>query len=249
MWKLTSIIMPALIAANISSANDTAIAGVRHRCYEIDDPREKMNRKISTFNIAIYKTIIYPPLKAYDAVIPNWGKARVNSLLDNFKMPLTFVNNILQGDIHAAGDTLGRFITNTSLGIGGLFDIASKFDVPYKPQNFEDTLMYYGFSYGSYSITPILGPSTTRGTVSKVFNFFLDPVNWFIYAVYGLDDVVYYDLFVNANIVMRYNEVIYDYTSSSLDPYIKIRDSYIQYLENRNPHCKDQQVVSYSLDD
>lgn len=219
------------------------------KCYEVHDLDEGFNRGINRFNTVIFKTMVNPVAKAYSGIIPKWGRARVDSFFDNLKEPLTLVNNILQGDGNAAGNTLGRFIINSTLGIFGLLDIASEFGVKQRPQIFDDTLAYYDFSYGMFSELPILGPSTVRGNIGKVLDFFLNPVGGVFGVLSTSDEMVYYNLSSYTHSVIRNADLIDDYINSSVDPYIKIRDSYIRYLANKNRNCKSEESIDYSLDD
>ncbi len=239
-----------VISINFTIARTALGEDVTGKCYDIHDPHESFNRAVFKFNVVVFRTLVYPPMVVYNNATPKWVQARVNGAFDNLRLPKTLVNNILQKDRTSASNTIGRFLTNTIFGLGGLFDVASKFDIPKETQSFEDTLAHYGMSYGSYSVSPFFGPSTTRGTVGMVVDFFTDPVHWALYGVFNQFYVVpTYDILVGVNKVSRYHDVIKEYIRTSVDSYATIRGTYIQHLSSKNPHCANVQAVNYSLDE
>jgi phospholipid-binding lipoprotein MlaA len=243
------ILISFFITTNIVTTYSYANV-VKGKCYEVYDPNEKLNRTFTTFNFILYRAIIYPPVALYNKATPKWTQNRVNNFFDHLRLPLTLINNLLQKDRDGASDTIGRFLVNTIFGLGGLFDVASKFDIPHKPQNFSSTLAHYGMAYGSYSVTPFFGPSTTRGTIGQLVDFITDPMHWVLLGFYDeLYVVPLYDIVTGIDTISRYNDMVIEYTGSSIDPYTKIRSTYIQYLANKNPHCKDSQAIDYSLEE
>lgn len=146
---------------------------------EVNDPLEPVNRNIFYFNKGVDELLIKPAAKTYDAVIPDWGKDRVDSFINNIYEPLSFFNAILQGNGELAAKNAGRFLTNTTVGLGGLFDIAATGNENLSPQytDFGLTLAYYGVSSGPYLVLPILGPSSARDVVGLGVDWATDPFN------------------------------------------------------------------------
>tara|TARA_B100001123_G_C15263291_1_gene1007416 strand:- start:1039 stop:1797 length:759 start_codon:yes stop_codon:yes gene_type:complete len=138
---------------------------------------EGVSRAMFSFNHALDNTIFEPVAKGYRA-LPTPIRKGTGNAMDNLRSLLTFSNNILQGDFKEAGNTAARFAINTTVGILGIFDPASKvFGLKEKDkEDFGQTLAVWGSGSGCYFVLPILGPTTTRDAVGLIGNVFLDPV-------------------------------------------------------------------------
>jgi phospholipid-binding lipoprotein MlaA len=128
------------------------------------DPWEPVNRKIHAFNNAIDRTVARPLALAYVAVVPQPMRLGVTNFFDNLGAPLTFVNQILQGRPRHAVQTLGRFVVNSTLGIGGIFDPASDLKMKRRSEDFGQTLGMWGWRSSRYVELPFFGPRTLRDT-------------------------------------------------------------------------------------
>ncbi|MBP9792240.1 MAG: VacJ family lipoprotein [Rickettsiales bacterium] len=237
--KLLSIFTFCLFAQHTYANNE--IVG---SCSQIADPYEELNRKIFTINKTFDQTILRPSVLLYINTVPEWPRYRVNSFFSNLASPLTFINNVLQGDFDAAGKTFGRFLFNSTVGIGGMLDWAKMCGVEDKPQVFEDTLMKFNVPYGQYLILPFLGPSTTRGTTGKIVDMFTDPVNLTL-ITHKNNVALKYFLAKKFNQRAQYEEDIDLSKQNLLDEYSFIRSSYIQYLAAQNQFCKNQENIDY----
>ncbi len=147
---------------------------------EANDPLEPMNRNIFAFNEAADKYLIKPIAQGYVYVVPAQGRKSVRNFLNNLRSPVVLANDIMQGEMERAGTTIGRAIFNTTIGIGGLFDVASGLGLPYHDEDFGQTLAVWGVGEGPYLVLPILGPSNPRDTVGIVADGFMDPLNWYL---------------------------------------------------------------------
>ena len=137
---------------------------------------EGVSRAMFKFNHALDKVIFKPVAKGYRALPVPIRKGTGNAV-DNLRSLLTFSNHILQGDISEAGTTAGRFAVNTTVGILGIFDPATKLGLKEQgKEDFGQTLGRWGMNSGCYFVLPILGPTTVRDAVGKVGNMFIDPV-------------------------------------------------------------------------
>jgi len=137
---------------------------------------EGASRAMFKFNHALDKAIFKPVAKGYRA-LPSPIRKGTGNVVDNLRSLLTFSNNVLQGDFGRAGNTAARFGINTTAGILGIFDPATK--LGFEDQGKEDfgqTLGAWGAESGCYFVLPILGPTTTRDAVGLVGNVFIDPV-------------------------------------------------------------------------
>ena len=128
------------------------------------------------FNHVLDKAIFKPVAKGYRALPVPIRKGTGNAV-DNLRSLLTFSNHVLQGDLREAGTTAGRFAVNTTVGILGIFDPATKLGLKEQgKEDFGQTLGKWGVDSGCYFVLPILGPTTVRDAVGRVGNVFLDPV-------------------------------------------------------------------------
>lgn len=141
------------------------------------DPWENTNRAIFGFNQAVDRTVLVPVANAYRAVIPNPFRDMIHDFLQNLNAPIIFANDVLQGEANLAGDTLSRAVVNTTLGLGGFFDVATKMGVPYHTNDLGITFAHWGVVSGPYLMLPILGPSNPRDLVGDVGDSFGDPGN------------------------------------------------------------------------
>ncbi len=128
------------------------------------DPLEFFNRPSFAVSMAIDKVLIRPAALAYRAVVPKPARDGARNVLTNLREPLVFANDILQLRPKRAIRTLGRFLINTLIGVGGLFDLARRkpFNLPHRDNSVGDTLGYYGIGPGPYLYIPVLGPTTLR---------------------------------------------------------------------------------------
>lgn len=147
---------------------------------EANDPLEPMNRGIFDFNEGADKYVIKPLAQGYVYIVPSGGRRSVRNFLNNLRSPVVLANDIMQGEVQRAGTTLGRAVFNTTVGIGGLFDVATEVGLPYHDEDFGQTLAVWGVGEGPYLVIPILGPSNPRDVVGMVADGFMDPLNWYL---------------------------------------------------------------------
>lgn len=187
------------------------------------DPYENGNRKIYAFNVAIDKAIVKPIAKGYDFVMPNIAQKGVLNAYNNIGEIPNIANDILQIDAPWTLVDTWRFILNTTIGIAGLFDVATSLGLPKHTQDFGLTLAKWGAKDTPYIMLPLLGPSTLRDTVGVPFNFALNPATyitpWQAYAAVKSVNVVS----ARANLLSA-DKVI----EESFDPYIFVRNAYLQ---------------------
>ena len=165
---LTSAILMSLVLCTSETLADEK--------YTANECFEKFSRGTLKFNQVIDKAIFKPIAQGY-RTIPVPLRKGTSNFLENLRSLLTFSNNILQGDFRGAGNTAGRFTINTTVGILGVFDPASKLGFEKESrEDFGQTLGVWGADTGCYFVLPILGPTTTRDAVGLVGNVFIDPV-------------------------------------------------------------------------
>ena len=142
------------------------------------DPFEDFNRAVFDFNEALDAAIFLPLAKIYRAIFPKPVRDTFRNFMRNLNAPFILANDVLQGEGERAGMTLSRFLINTTLGVGGLFDMATGLGVPYHDEDFGQTLGVWGVEEGVYLVLPVIGPSTVRDGFGKVGDAFLNPLNY-----------------------------------------------------------------------
>lgn len=210
-----------------------------------NDPLEGLNRGIFEFNRVVDGVLIKPIAQIYRGVLPQQAQDSVRSFLRNLRSPVILANDVLQGDMDRAGSTVGRFLVNTTLGIGGLFDVASELGMPFHDEDFGQTLAVWGVGEGPYLVLPILGPSNPRDVVGLASEFYLDPVN-----IYLRNEDLEYLTYVRTGLRgvdarARSIEVLDELERTSLDYYAAIRSLYRQQRMNeiRNSKSADEPVA------
>ncbi|MCW8090293.1 MlaA family lipoprotein [Alteromonas sp. ASW11-130] len=189
------------------------------------DPWEGFNRTMFGFNHAVYEHVLIPTTNGYRYVVPEVVRDKIGNAFDNIREPLNFINNVFAGELEAAGNNVGRFLINSTIGLLGLFDPATDwFAITEKKQTIADTLRRYDISPGPYLVLPILGPSDVRGGFSTLTEGFLHPINQITEPPesYQLRTFDGFDDFSNQS--ETYQQI---YNSAS-DPYIYFRNQYIQ---------------------
>lgn len=140
------------------------------------DPWEPFNRKVHKFNNAVDRGIARPLATAYTHVVPRFARTGVSNFFSNLRAPVTITNQLLQGRGADAWDSLGRFLMNSTLGIGGLFDPASKAMVPRRNEDFGQTLGAWGWRRSRYVELPFFGPRTVRDVFGLAGDIPLSPI-------------------------------------------------------------------------
>lgn len=143
------------------------------------DPWEKLNRKSHAFNEFADKIAAKPVAKGYSKVTPGFFKKRISNFFTNLSNVNTMVNNFFQGKIKAAASDFGRLLTNTTLGLGGLFDPATAMGLAQHHEDWGQTFATWGMGSGPYLVVPVLGPNTVRSSFGRVFDTVFDPLAWF----------------------------------------------------------------------
>ncbi len=126
------------------------------------DPFENANRAIYKFNTGLDRVILRPVAKGYQKVVPSPVRKGVSNFFSNLLEPSTAVNSLLQGKPKQAGQSLGRFLVNTSLGFFGVLDVATPMNIPKYREDFGQTFAVWGVESGPYLMLPFLGPSNLR---------------------------------------------------------------------------------------
>lgn len=241
-------LLPSAIAADDTTVedfdDDIKIDGADEDFYEtgVRDPLEPLNRLFFHFNDKLYFWALKPVSRVYGAAIPSDFRICIRNAFRNIAAPIRIVNNTLQGKFKNAGIELSRFLINSTIGFAGLADTAKlEFGLEAKDEDLGQTLGYYGIGNGIYFCWPIFGPSSLRDTVGLVGDSFLNPINYLTEEEYETEIAAFTLKSINSTSL-----VIGDYEAfkeSSFDPYISLRDAYIQHRQSKIRDSKVQDSV------
>ncbi|HEU4778665.1 MAG TPA: VacJ family lipoprotein [Steroidobacteraceae bacterium] len=156
------------------------------------DPWERFNRATFKFNDALDRAIAKPVAKAYVKVTPRLVRTGVNNAFNNLDTVPTIINDALQGKFRQAGHDSARFLLNSTLGLGGLFDPASAAGIEANDEDLGQTLGKWGVKPGPYLVLPVLGPSTVRDAFARAADTYMEPVAYLSdestrYLIRGVD--------------------------------------------------------------
>jgi phospholipid-binding lipoprotein MlaA len=200
----------------------------------LEDPFEGWNRAVFTFNEGFDTLFFNPIAQTYRIMLPPVIQNGVTSVLQNAGSPLIFMNYLFQGKATKAARCLIRFVVNTTLGIGGLFDVAAELDLGPEPTDFGKTLESWGGEPGPYLVYPFLGPSTPRDSLGLLMDFFLDPFRLYMYHRRWNK---WNDLYSTVSLFdskKNYMETLREIQKTSVDAYSAVRSIYRQKRLSQN---------------
>jgi len=193
------------------------------------DWAEPVNRVIFDVNDVLYTIFLDPFAQLYRIVVPEVARDGVSNMAANLKSPVVLANDLLQGEVTRAWETTQRFVVNSTLGVGGIVDVADRWlDIPPHSEDFGQTLAVWGVPDGGYLVLPLLGPSSPRDAVGFVAESFVDPLNLylnntnreeFVYARTGVEALVTFESVVDE---------LDDLKETSVDYYAAVRSLHRQ---------------------
>lgn len=199
------------------------LAAPAHAQEMVADPWEGANRNLFAAHEAVDKAVLEPVARGYRAIAPEPVRRGLVNFLRNLRAPVTFANDLLQGEGERAGVSAARFGVNTLIGFGGLFDPATSMGLEYHEEDFGQTLAVWGVDAGPYLFVPVLGPTTLRDVGGDIVDIAFDPLTWA-----ELDDGVGAGRGVLSGLAAREQliETVEDVRTNSLDPYVSVRTSF-----------------------
>lgn len=193
----------------------------------ISDPLEPMNRVFFKFNDVLYEWVLKPVSKGYSWVLPLELREAFGNFFTNIAMPIRLINSLLQGDLEKSGVVLERFLINSTLGVYGLADVANQeFEIEPRKGDFDQTLGKWGLGSGIYLNWPVFGPSSVRGTFGLVADAYSHPIPY-LSESRAFD--ISYRTTVRINDLSLHPELYDDLKKYSLDPYVAVRQAYVDY--------------------
>jgi phospholipid-binding lipoprotein MlaA len=223
LWAVAGLLLLAGCAAP-PTGDPEAMAAYE----EANDPLEPTNRYFFELNNLADEVLLKPLAGWYYIALPDFAQDGIRNAVNNVRTPVILANDLFQGELERAGTTFGRFLVNSTLGLGGLFDIAERMGLERHDEDFGQTLAVAGIGEGPYLVLPLLGPSNPRDAFGRVVDAFLDPltyltfftnVGWVNTTRTGLDLV---------DFRARNLETIDQLKKGSLDYYATVRSLYRQ---------------------
>ncbi len=207
------------------------------------DALESYNRAMFAFNDAVDKAVFKPVAKVYWRVLPEPVTDSIGNFFSNLNDVVVLVNDLLQFKLHQAAMDSSRIVFNTTFGVAGLFDVASRMELPKNREDFGQTLAVWGIGQGYYIVIPLLGPSTVRDAFGMVGDFMINPISWstdseaVMWGLWGLN------LINRRASLLRIERALAD---EQIDPYSFQRSAYLQMRRNLiydgNPPKSDSQL-------
>lgn len=162
----------------------------RAQFYANNDPLEPMNRRVFAFDMFLDKWFFKPLAETYDTIVPAIGQEAIRNFLGNLHEPVIFANDVAQTQFKRAAWTAERFALNSTIGVGGIVDVATKWGIKKQSGDFGQTLYHYGVGEMFYLVLPILGPSNPRDLIGTIADGYADPFSYLAYD-YGADVATY----------------------------------------------------------
>jgi phospholipid-binding lipoprotein MlaA len=213
--------------ATRSASVQTGVPAVQNH-----DPLEAYNRSVMKLNSGLTKILVKPVLSVYRTLLPKPIRQAIANISNNAKAPLIFVHDVLQGEGDRAAQTLGRFAMNSTVGLGGMFDIATKAGVPTHEEDAGQTFARWGVPAGPYLMLPFIGPSTLRDAAGLAADVFADPL-YHVQRGNKVRDNVFTGLTIGGTLTQVDQNVdrLGELQRGSVDPYIALREAYLQYRQ------------------
>ena len=242
-FLITSLIS-FMLATNVSADTDGENNLSKKNSDEVKDCFEGLNRATFSLNQGLDKVIFKPVAKGYRK-LPSPIRSGTSNALENISSLITIPNNILQGEFRKAGINTGRFAVNTTVGILGIFDVATKMDFPeYEREDYGQTFGAWGIGAGCYVVLPVIGPSTVRDAFGSFVNV-LGGDPYYNASVHGNNQYLDKDIYMTTKIVSGIDfraknlEAIDNLEKNSMDFYASVRSLYLQdrqqKIRNSNP--------------
>ena len=191
---------------------------------EINDPFEDLNRDIFIFNEKLDEKLLKPAALTYRKVTPQFARTGVTNFFNNLEEIDTTINQVLQGEIKYAFNDASRFVINSTIGLLGLIDVASKMGLERHEEDFGQTLGVWGFNSGPYIMIPFLGPSNPRDLLSR-------PISSFLSGTFAMEDNDVKLTLIGIDALETRERLLDAETLIIGDKYIFVKDAYVQSRE------------------
>lgn len=187
------------------------------------DPWQRMNRGIYKFNDAFDRAIAQPVARTYLRVTPQVVRTGVTNFFNNVTYPTVIVNALLQGQLKPFARDTGRFLVNSTVGVGGLFDPAAHWGMPYEDRDFGQTFGKWGIPSGPFVVLPFLGPSDIRDGLGRIPGSYTEPWVYMRNPYWEYGTLLFYEVTVRADLLP-----LTDMAGKTFDPYAFERNAFLQ---------------------
>ena len=208
------------------------------------DPWEPFNTTMFEFNRQVDRFVLKPVAKGYNFIMPDLVQVGISNIFYNLRFPPRLFNNLFQGKLRGAGIEVGRFLINSTVGLGGFLDVAKDVDLLTPEEDLGQTLGFYGLKPGPYLVLPFMQPFTVRDLIGYVGDVFLNPINWLVVPIIevdGIPSVIAHKNRTTSSFVQigaRVGEIVNDRSrnlekfqgveEATLDLYSAVRNAYLQ---------------------
>ena len=232
--RLALVCAFGLLAAGCASADNQEAAAA-------DDPLEPMNRAFFNFNQRLDRHAILPAATFYNDNVPLPVRRSTHNFLSNLNGPANFANDVLEAQFGNAGKAAARFVINSTFGVAGLFDVATRLGLAERDRDFGETLGTYGVPQGPYLVAPVVGPTAVRDASGNLVDGFFSPLYYWHVRYTGRQYVGLVRAAIGAVDLRAANIVTYrDIERASVDFYATMRDLYHQ----RRQHLVEDNAAS-----
>jgi len=236
---LAVVALGALLAGCASSDNQEAAAA--------NDPLEPMNRMFFDFNQKLDRNAALPAATFYASAIPKPVRGGVHNFLGNLNGPVSVANNMLEARFSIAAGELARFVINSTIGLAGIFDVATDWGLPDRSRDFGETLGVYGLDQGPYLVLPLRGPTAVRDLSGNYLDGFLSPLYYTHFQLTGKQYIGLVKSTIASVDARADNIVTYrDIERNSVDFYATMRD---YYRQRRERQVEDNPIQTAGLPD
>lgn len=208
----------------------------------VRDPFEKLNRSVFKFNDGLFRYVVRPIARGYEAVTPAPVRRGLVSFFDNVRFPVRFTGCVLQGKLDRAAAETGKFVVNTTAGVGGFIKVSDRFQALRVPEeDIGQALGKWGLPAGPYIVLPVLGPANPREIVGRAGDYVMTPTGWGRGSIVPEEWQVMNELswewrlaISAVDTISVFPEIVsaYDtFNKAAIDPYVAFRNGFLQYRE------------------
>jgi phospholipid-binding lipoprotein MlaA len=231
-YRLDAVEPASTVALLVAQAKAPSALAAADGPDEEYDPWEPFNERMFEFNRRLDRYVLKPVAQAYNTVVPDRVQVMISNGFDNISFVPRMMNSLFQGKFDGAVREFGRFLFNSTVGIGGLFDVAKLEGIEKSREDFGQTLGFYGAGPGPYLILPFLEPLTVRDGIGKGVDSFMDPLSYFLPFIWTrlgmkVGETVN-DRSLNLELFQGFEESVIDLYSAVRHGYLKRREKMIK---------------------
>lgn len=247
----TTFLKKLVAVSAVALTSACAFDGQLQRPEATFDPYESTNRKIFAFNDGFYEHVMFPIAKGYRKITTPSVRERVRTFVANLKEPVSAANHLLQLEFADSLKNLGRFALNTTMGLGGMYDVAQGWHLSPAQTSFNETLASWCVAEGPYMVVPFIGASTPRGITGTLVDAAADPVYWATQNDANIHDKITYTYSAvkYTSVAENYMGLYEDLKANSVDFYSTMRSAYRQNQSKFKCRFADEPVAAtYDFD-